>query len=96
MYFFKKNSIYLFIHLFISTFIYFHIYVFMYLFLYFHIYIFLHFFVHRVMRRACFPAGIAIIQSSPGVNFEATVTLCGPQTKYKKCSLHEAPVDSVG
>ncbi len=31
-----------------------------------------------------------------GVSFEATVTACGAQTKYKKCSLHDAPVDSVG
>ncbi len=35
-------------------------------------------------------------QSSRGVSFEATVTPCGAQTKYKKCSLHDAPVDSLG
>ncbi len=35
-------------------------------------------------------------QSSRGVSFEATVTPCGAQTKYKKCSLHDLPVDTVG
>ncbi len=30
-----------------------------------------------------------------GVSFEVTVTPCGAQTKYKKCSLHDMSVNSV-
>ncbi len=41
-------------------------------------------------------SGKAIQPEQSRGKLEATVTPCGAQTKYKKCSLHNMPVDSVG